>query len=195
MSEKQVEFKDGVYYPPTDYAAKAYISDMAEYRRMYDWSVSDPEGFWAEMAKDFYFKKTWDKVLSYNFKRSQGAISIKWYEGALTNMSYNCLDRHLDTRGDQPAIIWEGNEPGDDRVMTYREVYEETTKFANVLKSFGVKKGDRGDHLPAHDSGVGCFHAGLLPHRGHSQRGFWRFFRGILERPHRGLPVQSADYQ
>ena len=143
MSEKQVEFKDGVYYPPTDYAAKAYISDMAEYRRMYDWSVSDPEGFWAEMAKDFYFKKTWDKVLSYNFKRSQGAISIKWYDGALTNMSYNCLDRHLDTRGDQPAIIWEGNEPGDDRVMTYREVYEETTKFANVLKSFGVKKGDR----------------------------------------------------
>ena len=143
MSEKLVEFKDGVYYPPAEYAAKAYINDMAEYRRMYDWSIKDPDGFWADMAKDFYWKKTWDKVLSYNFKRSQGSISIKWFEGAQTNMSYNCLDRHLDTRGDQPAIIWEGNEPGDDRVMTYKQVYEETTKFANVLKSFGIKKGDR----------------------------------------------------
>jgi acetyl-CoA synthetase len=143
MSEKLVEFKDGVYYPPAEYARKAYINDMAEYRRMYEWSISDPEGFWADMAQGFYWKKKWDKVLSFNFKRSQGTIDIKWYQGAQTNLSYNCLDRHLDTRGDQPAIIWEGNEPGDDRVMTYRQVYEEATKFANVLKSFGIKKGDR----------------------------------------------------
>lgn len=96
-----------------------------------------------EMAQGFHWEKTWDKVLEFNYHRSKGPISIEWYKGAKTNMTYNCIDRHLETRGDQPALLWEGNEPGEDRIITYRQLYEHVCKFANVLKGFGIKKGDR----------------------------------------------------
>ena len=79
-------------------------------------------------------------MLSYNYNMDNGPISIKWFEGATTNITYNCIDRHLASRGDQTAIIWEGNEPGEDAKLTYRELHEQVCKFANVLKSRGVKK-------------------------------------------------------
>ncbi len=130
-----------VYPVPADFAAQANINEE-QYQAMYQQSVDDPESFWAEQAEKYvsWFKK-WDKVLDWSFDRDD--LHINWFKGAKLNVSYNCLDRHLETRGDQVAIIWEGDNPEEDRKITYRELHEEVSKFANVLKSRGVKKGDR----------------------------------------------------
>jgi len=128
------------FNPPAEFAKRAHIKSFAEYQRMYERSIQDPEGFWGEIAHGFYWKQKWTKVREYEWKDK---ISIKWFLGAKTNITYNCLDRHLDTRGDQVAIIWEGNEPGEEAKLTYRQLHAEVCKFANVLKKFGVKKGDR----------------------------------------------------
>ena len=131
-------------YPPADsFRENAYFNSKDEYQSEYDRSISDPDAFWAEKASEYYWFKKWDTVSEVNFDRNKGPISVKWFEGGQTNIAYNCLDRHLDNRSDQVAIIWEGNEPGEDRTITYRELHEEVSKFANVLKSRGVKKGDR----------------------------------------------------
>jgi acetyl-CoA synthetase len=143
MADDKVLEKNGLYYPPQSFVDKAHINSFEQYQQMYKRSIDDPEGFWGEMAQGFHWEKTWDKVLEFNYHRSKGPISIEWYKGAKTNMTYNCIDRHLDTRGDQPALLWEGNEPGEDRIITYRQLYEHVCKFANVLKGFGIKKGDR----------------------------------------------------
>ncbi|MES9970631.1 MAG: acetate--CoA ligase [Candidatus Thiodiazotropha sp.] len=129
-------------YPvPAEFAAQANIDD-AQYQAMYQQSISDPEGFWGEQADKYvtWFKK-WDKVVDWSFSKDD--LHIEWFKGATLNVSYNCLDRHLESRGDQVAIIWEGDDPQEDRKITYRELHEEVSKFANVLKSRGVKKGDR----------------------------------------------------
>jgi len=129
-------------YPvPEDVASNAWI-DADKYEQMYKRSIDDPEGFWAEQAEEFlhWFKK-WDKILDWSYQKDD--LHIKWFEGGKLNVCYNCVDRHLDSRGDQTAIIWEGDEPDQDRRITYRELYQEVCKFANVLKSRGVKKGDR----------------------------------------------------
>ena len=129
-------------YPvPAEFAAQANIDD-AQYQAMYQQSISDPEGFWGEQADKYvtWFKK-WDKVIDWSFGKDD--LHIEWFKGATLNVSYNCLDRHLESRGDQVAIIWEGDNPEEDRKITYRELHEEVSKFANVLKSRGVKKGDR----------------------------------------------------
>jgi acetyl-CoA synthetase len=120
-------------------AAKAHITDE-KYQEMYARSVSDPDGFWAEQAKEFVtWFRGWDKVQGGSY--AEGKIS--WFEGAKLNVSYNCLDRHLETRGDQVAIIWEGDDPKVDKKITLRELHEKVCRFANVLKGRGVKKGDR----------------------------------------------------
>ena len=128
------------YSPPEDMVKRAHINSMEQYREMYKRSIDDPDGFWAEVANQFHWEKKWTKVREYDFKND---ISIKWFMGAKTNITYNCLDRHLADRGDQVAIIWEGNEPGEDAKLTYKQLHEQVCKFANVLKSQGVKKGDR----------------------------------------------------
>ena len=142
MSDK-VTNSQGLYNPPTDFSEKAYVKSLDEYNQLYERSIKDPDGFWSEAAEQFHWEKKWDQVQSFNYHQSKGPISIKWFDGGKTNMSYNCLDRHLETKGDQRAIIWEGNEPGEDRALTYKDMYEEVTKFANVLKGLGIKKGDR----------------------------------------------------
>ena len=131
---------DAKLYPvPAEAAAHAWIND-AKYQQMYQQSVDDPDGFWAEQAKQFVtWFKPWDKVLDWDFSRGH----IRWFDGATLNVSYNCLDRHLEQRGDQVAIIWEGDSPNEDKKITYRELYQDVCKFANVLKGLGVKKGDR----------------------------------------------------
>jgi acetyl-CoA synthetase len=129
-----------MFNPPAGFVQRAYIKSMDEYRRMYERSVKDPDGFWSEIANGFYWKQRWSKVREYDFK---DAISIKYFIGAKTNISYNCLDRHLEQRGNQVAIIWEGNEPGEEAKLTYRQLHTEVCKFANVLNKLGVKKGDR----------------------------------------------------
>ena len=132
---------DKVYEVPADFASQANINS-AQYQEMYRQSVEDPASFWAEQADQYisWFKK-WDKALDWNFSKDD--LHIEWFKGAKLNVSYNCLDRHLATRGDQVAIIWEGDSPDDDRKITYRELHEEVSRFANVLKERGVKKGDR----------------------------------------------------
>ncbi|TNF99558.1 MAG: acetate--CoA ligase [Gammaproteobacteria bacterium] len=131
---------DKIHEVPADFAAQANINE-SQYNEMYQRSIDDPEGFWGEQAEKYisWFKK-WDKVSDWSFKDD---VHIKWFEGAKLNVSYNCLDRHLETRGDQTAIIWEGDDPSVDKHITYRELHEDVCKFANVLKSRGVKKGDR----------------------------------------------------
>ena len=129
-------------YPvPAEFAAQANVT-AEQYAEMYKRSVEDPAGFWGEQAENYltWFKK-WDTVLDWSF--DQADLHINWFKGGRLNVAYNCLDRHLDTRGDQVAIIWEADDPNTDRKITYRELHEEVCRFANVLKDRGVKKGDR----------------------------------------------------
>ncbi len=132
-----------VFPPNADFQSKAHIKSMEEYQKEYQRSIQDPSAFWGEKAEEFHWFKKWDKVCDFNYDMDKGPVSIKWFEGGKTNIVYNCLDRHLDTRGDQTAIIWEGNEPTEDARFTFKELHEQVCKFANVLKSRGVKKGDR----------------------------------------------------
>ncbi len=128
-----------VYPVPTEVAAHAWINND-QYLSMYKNSIEDPEGFWMKQAERFIsWYKRWDKVLDWDFTRGH----VSWFEGAKLNVSYNCLDRHLDTRGDQVAIIWEGDDPSECKKITYFQLQIDVCKFANVLKILGVKKGDR----------------------------------------------------
>ena len=133
MSEK-------VYPVPAAIAAKAWIDD-AKYKAMYDASVKDPEKFWAEAAQSLDWSKPFTRAKNTSF--APGNVTIKWFEDGQLNVSANCIDRHLATRGDQVAIIWEGDDPGESEKITYRQLHERVQKFANVLKKHGVKKGDR----------------------------------------------------
>jgi len=132
-----------IYNPPDAIAANAWVKSMDEYRKMYQRSIDEPEVFWADMADQFVWFEKWRKVRDYNYNVNDGDIRIEWFKGGKTNITANCLDRHLATRGDQTAIVWEGNEPGETRSLTYRELHAEVCRFANVLKKYGVKKGDR----------------------------------------------------
>ena len=127
------------YPAPAALAASAHIG-AEQYAAMYDQSINDPDAFWAGQAEQFvsWYKK-WDKVQDWNYDK----VDIKWFTGAQLNVSYNCLDRHLETRGDDVAIIWEGDDPAVDKKITYRELHREVCRFANVLKARGVGKGDR----------------------------------------------------
>ena len=125
-----------IFNPPAEFSAKATIGSMEAYRELYDSSIADPEAFWAGIAAELSWQKKWDTVLEWN------CPFAKWFVGGEVNVSENCVDRHLAKRGDKVAILWEG-EPGDKRTLTYRQLYEETCKFANALKANGIKAGDR----------------------------------------------------
>ncbi|KQY25862.1 acetate--CoA ligase [Rhizobium sp. Root482] len=127
-------------YPVLEPAKKRALIDEATYRKWYEKSVSDPQAFWGEHGKRIDWFKPYTKVKNTSF---EGEVSIKWFEDGLTNVAYNCIDRHLEKRGDQVAIIWEGDDPSEDAKITYRELYGHVCRLANVLKENGVKKGDR----------------------------------------------------
>jgi len=132
---------DNLVFPPSEAAkARAQVT-KAQYDEMYSRSLRDPDGFWAEQAKRLDWIKPPTKIKNTSFAYPD--VSIKWYEDGVLNVSYNCLDRHLEKRGDQVAILWEGDTPGTDGKVTYRELHERVCRFANVLKANGVKKGDR----------------------------------------------------
>jgi acetyl-CoA synthetase len=114
--------------------------DEADYFRLYEKSLADPDGFWGEQGKRLDWIKPYSKVCNASF---EGDVSIKWYEDGTLNASANCIDRHLAKRGDQTAILWEGDDPAEDRRVTYRELHESVCRLANALKAKGVKKGDR----------------------------------------------------
>ncbi|QSV13932.1 acetate--CoA ligase [Photobacterium ganghwense] len=128
-----------VYPVNQNIAASAHVTDE-QYREMYQQSVINPEGFWREHGKIVDWIKPFSKVKNTSF--DTGHVNIKWFEDGSLNVSANCIDRHLATRGDQPAIIWEGDNPADDAILTYNELHEQVCKFANALKSQGVRKGD-----------------------------------------------------
>jgi acetyl-CoA synthetase len=123
--------------PPPEFAARARLRDLAEYERLYRRSVEDPDGFWGEMGRaELAWTRPFTKVLG-------GAVPwVKWFEDGELNLSANCLDRHLATRGSQPAIVWEG-EPGDERTLSYAELHAEVCRFAAALRQLGVERGDR----------------------------------------------------
>jgi len=131
---------DKIYAVPAEWASRAWV-DEQKYQSMYKRSVEDPVGFWGDVGKRVDWIKPYTKVKNVSY--GPGDVSIKWYEDGTLNVCANCVDRHLMTRGDQVAIIWEGDDPTVDQQITYRQLYEKVCKFANVLKANGVKKGDR----------------------------------------------------
>ena len=132
---------EGKVFPVTDeWKKRAYINSMEQYKEMWQRSMDDPEGFWGEIAEEYvtWFRK-WDKVCEWDWDKSP---EHKLFINGKLNVSYNCLDRQLEKRGDKAAIIFEGNDPSDSKVFTYKQLHEKVCKFANVLKAKGVKKGD-----------------------------------------------------
>ena len=130
--------EDTILEVAKSYQGKAYLDNDA-YLKLYEESIRDPEGFWGRQADRLDWSRKWDRVLDWDYHKAY----IRWFEGAKLNVSANCLDRHLEKRGDQVAIIWESDDPGEDRKLTYRQLHTEVCKFANVLKAQGVNKGDR----------------------------------------------------
>ncbi len=128
-----------LYKVPEDWQAQAYVDD-ARYRDMYAQSVRDPEGFWGDHGKRIDWIKPYSWVKHTSF--APGNVSIEWFGDGTTNVSLNCIDRHLAKRADQVAIIWEGDDPKESKSITYRQLHDEVCRFANVLKAHGVKKGD-----------------------------------------------------
>ena len=128
-----------IFKPSKELSKKAYIKSMKQYKDIYQKSIDDPDAFWGEAAEQLDWIKKWDKVCQADFKKAE----FKWFAGGKINVSYNCIDRHLNTwRKNKAAIIFEG-EPGETRILTYQQLYTDVCKFANVLKKHGVKKGDR----------------------------------------------------
>ena len=119
-----------VFKPNYRDAEKAHIPNMTAYKKIYDKSVKDPDGFWAKQAERLGWIKKWDTVSNNDFTKAQ----ISWFEGGKLNVSYNCLDRHIKAGfGDQTALIWEGNDPSEDKALSYSEMLSEVSKFANEI--------------------------------------------------------------
>ncbi len=136
--------EERLFPPPSEFAQKAHIKSFADYQKLYDYAKNEPERFWAQLAEtELHWFRKWDQVLDWQ------PPFAKWFVGGKLNVSYNCLDRHLESeKRDKTALIWEG-EPGDVRTFTYAQLHEEVCRMANVLKKLGVEKGDRvGIYLP-----------------------------------------------
>src|SRR4030095_3716823 len=133
MSEQQL-------FPVPPEAAKRALIDDKKYEEMSRRSVSDPDGFWGEIGQRVDWIKPFSKVKDVDYT---GDVHIRWYQDGTLNVSANCLDRHLATRGDQTALIWEGDDPGESKHITYKEAHEQVCRMANVLKALGSKRGAR----------------------------------------------------
>jgi acetyl-CoA synthetase len=132
--------QEKIYDVPAEWAKRAHI-DAAKYRTMYDASINDPDAFWGEHGKRIHWMTPYKRVKNVSF--APGNVSIKWFEDGTTNAAYNCIDRHLPARANQVAIIWEGDDPSESKLITYRELHNEVCRFANVLRNRGVEKDDR----------------------------------------------------
>ena len=131
---------DKIFSPSAEWTKESHINSLDQYKKIYKESISNPDKFWASIAERVHWYKKWEKVSDVDYKKAK----INWFINGKLNVSYNCLDRHVnDGNGDKTAIIWEGNNPSEDKKYTYSELLIEVKKFANVLKSLGVKKGDR----------------------------------------------------
>jgi acetyl-CoA synthetase len=132
--------KEKIYDVPAEWTHRAYLDD-AGYRAKYEASIRNPEAFWAEEAKRIHWFKPPTRIKNTNFGPDN--VAIRWFEDGVTNVAYNCVDRHLHTRGDQVAIIWEGDDPSESKTITYRELHAEVCRMANIMRNRGVEKGDR----------------------------------------------------
>ena len=125
------------------------INSLDQYHKAYQQSIQNPAEFWASVAANFHWKKTWDKVLNWNFSDPE----VRWFDGAQLNITENCLDRHLVAEGDTTAILWESNNPDEvSRAISYKELHHLVNQFSRVLLNHGVKKGDRV-----------CLYMGMIP--------------------------------
>ena len=133
---ESVSHENRKFAPLAAFSENAHIGSMEAYTALYQKSIKDPEAFWAEAAEDLHWFKKWDTVLD-----ASEAPCYKWFDGSRTNLSYNCLDRHINEgRGEKIAIHWEG-EPGDIRAISYAQLHEEVCRLANAMKAKGVQKG------------------------------------------------------
>ncbi len=140
MTSRGTTMSETHLYPVTTAVAEHAFINRDRYHAMYQRSIAEPDAFWAEQAREFLtWDKPWQQVLEYDYPQGQ----IHWFKGGQLNVSVNCVDRHLATRGDQVALIWEGDNPDHTQKITYRQLHQQVCKFANVLKNQGVKKGDR----------------------------------------------------
>ena len=129
-----------IYSPSADWTVNAHINSLDKYKEIYNKSIEDPDAFWSDIAKRITWYKPWEKVRDFNFQNGE----IKWFENGKLNVSYNCLDRHVESgNGEKTAIIWEGNDSSEDKHFTYNKLLEKVKKFSNVLKDLGIEKGDR----------------------------------------------------
>ncbi len=172
----------GSVYPVSEEWAQRAFIDRAKYEEMYRRSVEDPDGFWSEEARSrIDWIKPFTRVKNTTFGPPE--VSIKWFEDGSLNLAANCIDRHLGTRGDQVAIIWEGDDPAEHKSITYRELASEVGRFSNVLKERGVRKGDRVTiYLPMIPEAAYAMLA--CAHRRHPLGGVRRLLAGITRRPH-----------
>ena len=132
--------EEKIYDVPAEWSHRAYLDD-AGYRAKYEASIRDPEAFWAQEARRIHWFKEPTRIKNTNFGPDN--VAIRWFEDGVTNVAYNCIDRHLHTRGDQVAIIWEGDDPSESKSITYRELHDEVCRMANIMRNRGVEKGDR----------------------------------------------------
>src|SRR3954449_3909191 len=141
---REAAMQEKLYPVSPEWARRAHI-DGPQYEAMYAASVQDPEGFWYEQGGRIDWFRPFTKVKNTSFggPGTSGEVFIRWFEDGVLNAAYNCIDRHLERRGDQVAIIWEGDDPSESRKITYRELHDEVCRFANVLRNRGVGKGDR----------------------------------------------------
>ena len=125
-----------VYDPPAEFSAKAYVKTLDEYRALYERSIADPEAFWAEQAEErITWAEKWHTVREVDYNKAE----IAWYLGGKLNVCYNCVDRHVEAgRGDATALIWEGNDPADNKTYTYAELHAEVQRAANALKNLSL---------------------------------------------------------
>ena len=166
------------------------IKSFDEYKAAYKHSVEDPEGFWAEQASTFQWRKKWDKVLEWDFK----GPDVKWFVGGKLNITENCLDRHLETRGDQTAIIFEPNDAEQPaREISYKELHAEVCKVANALKANGVEKGDRICFLHANGTRTGNRRIGVCSYWCCAFSSICRIFCSGIGRPYQRCQLQNGD--
>ena len=180
-----------IYPVPAEVAERAII-DNDGYLEMYRASVDDPEAFWGEHGKRIDWIKPYSQVKDVDYSNK---VHIRWFHDGTLNASANCIDRHLATRGDQAAIIWEGDDPADSKTITYRQLHEEVCRLANAMKARGIKKGDVVTiYMPMISRGR-VRHAGLYAYRRDSFGGVRRLFAGRAGRPHPGLRFQLRDHR
>ncbi|CAN6470453.1 unnamed protein product [Victoria cruziana] len=144
LGESLASEENDLVFPSPEFTSNALVSSPEQYTEMYTRSIEDPAGFWSEIASEFYWKVKWDKeVFSENLDWRKGKVNIEWFKGGKTNICYNALDRQVESgKGDNVALFWEGNDPGQDGSMTYSEMLEKVCQLSNFLKDVGVRKGD-----------------------------------------------------